>query len=92
MLPKPVVDEALQSWTQYLNAECTDTNRWHVETVIAALRRPRPEANVIGSLQQQFVQFTHDMDRSAGQFFAIACPRLYQRLMDAGFDFSPRVR
>ena len=92
MLPKLVVDEALQCWTQYLNTECTDTNRWHVETVIAALRRPRPEANAISSLQQQFLQFTHDMDRSAGQFFAIACPRLYERLVAAGFDFSPRVR
>jgi glutamate-1-semialdehyde 2,1-aminomutase len=92
MLPKPVVDEALQCWTQYLNAECTDTNRWHVGTVIAALRRPRPEANTISSLQQQFLQFTHDMDRSAGHFFAIACPRLYEMLMAAGFDFSPRLR
>ena len=90
MLPKLVVDEALQCWTQYLNAECTDPNRWHVETVIAALRRPRPEANAISSLQQQFLQFTHDMDRSAGQFFAIACPRLHERLMAAGFDFSAR--
>jgi glutamate-1-semialdehyde 2,1-aminomutase len=91
MLPEPVVDEALQCWTQYLNTECTDTNRWHVETVIAALRRPRPEANTISSLQQQFLQFTQDMDRSAGQLFAVACPRLYEKLMAAGFDFSPRV-
>jgi MoaA/NifB/PqqE/SkfB family radical SAM enzyme len=89
MLPKLIVDEALQYWTQYLNAGCSDTNRWHVETVIAALRRPRPEANTISSLQQQFVQFTHEMDRSAGQFFATACPQLYERLVAAGFDFSP---
>ncbi|MBV8212877.1 MAG: twitch domain-containing radical SAM protein [Verrucomicrobia bacterium] len=91
ILPQLVVDEALQCWTQYLNAECTDTNRWHVETVIAALRRPRPEANDISSLQQQFVQFTHDIDRSADQFLAIACPRLYERLMAAGFEFSPAL-
>ncbi len=92
MLPEPVVDEALQCWTQYLNAECADTNRWHVETVMAALRRPRPVANAMSALQQQFVQYTHDLDRSAGQSFAIACPRLYERLIAAGFDFSPRVR
>lgn len=92
MLPEPVVGEALQDWTQYLNVECTDTNRWHVETVIAALGRPRPEANAISSLQKQFLQFTHDMDRSAGQPFAAACPRLYERLMAAGLDFSPHVR
>ena len=92
MLPKLVADEALQCWMQYLNAECTDTNRWHVETVIAALRRPRPEAKAISSLQQQFLQFTRDMDRSAGQLFAIACPGLYERLVAAGLDFSPRVR
>jgi MoaA/NifB/PqqE/SkfB family radical SAM enzyme len=92
MLPTLVVDEAVQCWTQYLNEECTDTNRWHVGTVVAALRRQRPEANTISSLQQQFLQFTHDMDRSAGQLFAIACPRLYERLMVAGFDFSPRAR
>jgi glutamate-1-semialdehyde 2,1-aminomutase len=92
MLPTLVVDEAVQCWTQYLNEECTDTNRWHVGTVVAALRRQRPEANTISSLQQQFLQFTHDMDRSAGQLFATACPRLYERLMVAGFDFSPRAR
>jgi MoaA/NifB/PqqE/SkfB family radical SAM enzyme len=92
MLPQLVVDEVLQGWMQYLNEECTDSNRWHVETVIAALRRPRPEANAISSLQRQFLQFTEDMDRSAGQLFAIACPRLYERLLAAGFDFSPRLR
>jgi MoaA/NifB/PqqE/SkfB family radical SAM enzyme len=92
MLPKLVVDEALRCWTQYLSAECTDTNRWHVATVIAALQRPRPEANTVSSLQQQFLHFTHDMDRSAGQFFAIACPRLHERLVAAGFDVSPRVQ
>jgi pyruvate-formate lyase-activating enzyme len=90
MLPESVVDGALQCWTQYWNAECADTNRWHVGTVIAALRLPRPEANTIGSLQQQFLQFTGDMDRSGGQVFSIACPRLYEMLMAAGFDFSPR--
>jgi MoaA/NifB/PqqE/SkfB family radical SAM enzyme len=91
ILPKLVADEAVQCWTEYLTAECTDTNRWHVETVIAALRRPRQEANTIGSLQQQFLEFTQDMDRSAGQDFAVASPRLYERLVAAGFDFSPRV-
>jgi MoaA/NifB/PqqE/SkfB family radical SAM enzyme len=92
MLPKPVVDEAVQCWTQYLSAECTDANRWHVETVIVALQRPRPEANTLASLQQQFLAFTKDMDRSAGQSFAAACPRLYERLVAAGFGFSQPVQ
>jgi MoaA/NifB/PqqE/SkfB family radical SAM enzyme len=88
MLPAPVVDEVLQSWTKYLNEECTDTNRWHVETVVAALRRPRPDVSTISSLQEQFVQFTHDMDRSSGQLFATACPRLYERLKVAGCRYG----
>ena len=43
ILPKAVIDEALGDWLEYLDIECTGDNRWHVETVIAALRRPRPE-------------------------------------------------
>ena len=50
ILPKAVIDEALGDWLEYLDIECTGDNRWHVETVIAALRRPRPEPAEINDI------------------------------------------
>jgi glutamate-1-semialdehyde 2,1-aminomutase len=92
MLPQVVIDEAIQDWVQYLDTECTEDNRWHVETVIAALRRARPDADDLTILQDEFIRFTNDLDRSHGQSFAIACPQLYDRLVAAGFDFNGKYR
>ena len=87
MLPQDVINEALEDWMKYLETECTEDNRWRFETVIASLRRPRPEAGDLSIFQDEFIRFTNDLDRSRGQSFATACPRLHDRLVTAGFDF-----
>jgi MoaA/NifB/PqqE/SkfB family radical SAM enzyme len=92
MLPQDVIDEALQDWVEYFDTECTEDNRWHVENVIAALRRPRPKTSDLAVLQDEFIRFTNDLDQSRGQSFATACPRLHDRLVAAGFDFHVKYR
>jgi len=92
MLPQVVIDEALQDWVEYLDTECTEDNRWHVETMIAALRRPRPKPSDLVVLQDLFIRFTNDLDYSRGQSFALTCPRLHDRLVAAGFDFHGKYR
>jgi len=92
MLPQVAIDEALQDWVEYLDTECTEDNRWHVQTMIAALRRPRPKSRDLAVLQDLFIRFTNDLDYSRGQSFAVACPRLHDRLVAAGFDFHGKYR
>jgi MoaA/NifB/PqqE/SkfB family radical SAM enzyme len=85
MLPDLVILKALQDWEQYLRTECREDNRWHVATVISALRRPRAAPDKLAVLQNQFIRFTNDLDESRGQSFATACPELYDQLAAAGF-------
>ncbi|TRT70312.1 MULTISPECIES: twitch domain-containing radical SAM protein [Microcystis] len=92
MLPQLVIDEARQDWQQYLEQECDEDNRWHIETIIAALQRPRPEPRELAVLQDAFIRYTNDIDRSRGQSLAVACPRLYDRLIAAGCDFGSKYR
>jgi len=91
MLPLIVILEALQDWEQYFQTECREDNRWHVRTVISALRRPRPAPDKLAILQDQFIRFTNDLDESRGQSFAAACPELYDQLTTAGFRFRTPV-
>lgn len=92
MLPQAVIDEALGDWLEYLDTECAEDNRWHVETVIAALRRPRPEPAEIAVLQDEFIRFTNDLDRVRDQSFEAVCPILHSRLFAEGFDFQGKHR
>jgi hypothetical protein len=87
MLPDVVIVKALQDWEQYLQAECREDNRWHVRTVVSALRRPRAAPDKLAVLQDQFIRFTNDLDESRGQSFAAACPELCGQLRAAGFRF-----
>jgi 4Fe-4S single cluster domain/Iron-sulfur cluster-binding domain len=91
MLPLIVILKALQDWEQYFQTECREDNRWHVRTVISALRRPRPAPDKLAVLQDQFIRFTNDLDESRGQSFAAACPELYDQLTTAGFRFRTPV-
>jgi MoaA/NifB/PqqE/SkfB family radical SAM enzyme len=88
MLPDRVIRKALQDWEQYLETECREDNRWHVQTVVSALRRPRVAPDMLTVLQNQFIRFTNDLDESRGQSFAAACPELYGQLRAAGLHFS----
>lgn len=91
MLPQQIVDEAIAAFLEYRDTECKDlNNRAEVDTLIAALKRPRP-AN-IGVLQDLFIRFTNDMDVSRGQSLRNANPDLYQRLVAAGFVFTGKHR
>jgi glutamate-1-semialdehyde 2,1-aminomutase len=92
MLPQVLIDEAFQDWQQFLASECDQDNRWHLETVIAALQRPRPDSEELMTLQGDFIEFTNDIDRSRGQSLALACPRLYNCLVANGFDFTDKYR
>jgi len=92
MLPEAVISEALAEWLRYQDTECRSCHRSEVETVIAALRRPRPEAGELAILQDEFIRFTNDLDRSREEDFASACPRLYHCLVAAGFDFHGKYR
>jgi sulfatase maturation enzyme AslB (radical SAM superfamily) len=87
MLPEAVVRKALQDWEEYLQAECGEDNRWHVSKVVWALRRPRAAPDKLAVLQDQFIRFTKDLDESRGQFFAAACPELYDQLTAGGLRF-----
>jgi MoaA/NifB/PqqE/SkfB family radical SAM enzyme len=87
MLPEAVVRKALQDWEEYLQAECGEDNRWHVGKVVWALRRPRAAPDKLAVLQDQFIRFTKDLDESRGQFFAAACPELYDQLTAGGLRF-----
>jgi sulfatase maturation enzyme AslB (radical SAM superfamily) len=91
MLPDVVILKALQDWEQYFQTECREDNRWHVLTVISALRRPRAAPDKLAALQDQFIRFTNDLDESRGQSFAAACPELYDQLTTAGFLFRTPV-
>jgi MoaA/NifB/PqqE/SkfB family radical SAM enzyme len=91
MLPDVVILETLRDWERYLGTECREDNRWHVRTVISALRRPRVAPGKLGVLQNQFLRFTNELDESRGQSFVAACPELYDRLMAAGFCFRTPV-
>jgi hypothetical protein len=90
MLPQMVIDEILHDWLKYLDTECTKDNRWQVKTVIAALKRPRPHSDELKSLQEKFIHFTNDLDRSRKQSLANACPQLYGHLVLAGLTFSDK--
>lgn len=92
LLPQTVIDEALRAWTDYLETECTDANRWHVATVIASLRRPRSAPAESAMLREEFIRFTNDLDASRNETFAEACPRLHASLVAAGFDFAGKYR
>jgi len=92
LLPQTVIDEALRAWTDYLDTECTDANRWHVSTVIASLRRPRPAPAESALLREEFIRFTNDLDASRDETFAEACPRLHANLLTAGFEFAGKYR
>lgn len=87
MLPDVVILKALQDWEQYLEIECREDHRWHVQTVVSALRRPRAAPDKLEVLQDQFIRFTNDLDESRGQSFAAACPELNGQLRAAGFHF-----
>jgi len=87
MLPEIVILKALQDWEQYLQSECREDNRWHVQTVVSALRRPRVGPEKLAVLQDQFIRFTNDLDKSRGQSFAAACPELYGQMRAAGLRF-----
>jgi organic radical activating enzyme len=91
ILPPVVILKALHDWEQYLQTECREDNRWHVSTVISALRRPRAASDKLTVLQDQFIRFTNDLDESRGQSFAAACPELYDQLTTAGFRFRTPV-
>lgn len=92
MLPQTVVEEALADWLNYLEKECAVEDRWHVETVIAALQQPRPEPAELSTLQDEFIRFTNDLDQTRGQYFALANPELHRRLVAAGLDFQGKYR
>ena len=92
MLPQVVIDGALGDWLEYLDTECAEDNRWHVETVIAALRRPRPEPAEMAVLQDEFIRFTNDLDRGCDQSFETVSPILHRHLITAGFDFRGKHR
>jgi Radical SAM superfamily len=91
MLPHVVIVKALHDWEEYLQTECREDNRWHVRSVISALRRPRTAPDKLAVLQDQFIRFTNDLDESRGQSFAAACPELYDQLTTAGFRFRTPV-
>jgi glutamate-1-semialdehyde 2,1-aminomutase len=90
MLPQMVIDEVLHDWLNYLDTECTEDNRWQVKTVIVALQRRRPNTNELRILQEKFIRFTNDLDRSRKQSLANVCPRLYEHLILEGLDFSDK--
>jgi MoaA/NifB/PqqE/SkfB family radical SAM enzyme len=87
LLPQNIINEALKEWLEYSENECTEDNRESVETVIAALRRPRPDSRSLEILQDKFIRFTNDLDHSRHQSFAATCPKFYDSLLKAGFDF-----
>jgi len=84
MLPQPVIDEALAEWRRYRANECRPDMLKEVDSVVGALDRTRPAD--ITELQRQFVDFTNEFDNARGQRLESACPRLYQRLREQGFD------
>ncbi|WP_228024101.1 twitch domain-containing radical SAM protein [Synechocystis salina] len=88
MLPQGVINEALEEWEGYLNKQCAPANLWHVETLIAALNRPRPSQEQLQILQNSFSRFTKEIDQSRQQSLAVACPRLYQSLVAYGVNFT----
>ena len=92
VLPQDAIDEALEEWQSDLDNECAEDNRWHVQTVLAALRRPRPDPAEMEIRQDQFIRFTNDLDLTRSETFEASCPRLYQRLTAAGFDFRGKYR
>lgn len=90
MLPAAVVEEACAEWLTYRSRECRPQHRSEVDTLVAALRRPRPAD--IGDLQGDFIRFTNDLDASRGQSLATACPRLHRSLVTAGLRFEGQRR
>jgi MoaA/NifB/PqqE/SkfB family radical SAM enzyme len=92
MLSSDVADEARRMWQDYRETECAAADRWHVDTVLGALGRPRPDPDALAALQDEFIRFTNDLDRSRGQSFALACPRLHARLVASGFAFDGKYR
>jgi len=89
MLPQSIVDEGLREWESYLAAECREDQVPEVETLLAHLRRPRADA--IDELQELFVRFTNDLDRSRRQSLEAAEPRLYRRLKEHGLELAGRT-
>jgi MoaA/NifB/PqqE/SkfB family radical SAM enzyme len=92
MQPAGVAGEARQIWQEYREGECAAEDGWHVDTVTAALARPRPDSDALAALQDEFIRFTNDLDRTRGQSFALACPRLHASLVAAGFEFDGKYR
>jgi MoaA/NifB/PqqE/SkfB family radical SAM enzyme len=86
MLPGEIIAEALGEWRNYRETRCRPDRIRDVDTVISALSRPRPAD--INELQEMFIRFTNDLDKSRGQSLKIANPRLYRRLVDEGLVFE----
>ena len=79
VLPEEVLREALAEWEEYRARECRTELLAEVDTLLAALRRPRPRDQ--DALQDEFIRFTNDLDRSRGQSLAQANPRLQERFV-----------
>ena len=90
ILPESIVEEARAEWEDYKARECRAEHIVEVDTLLAALRRPRPADRE--ALQDEFIRFTNDLDRSRGQSLAAANPRLYDRLCASGFKFEGKHR
>jgi hypothetical protein len=86
MLPQVVADEALVEWRTYRDTDCRAEMLGEVDTLIGALEGRRQAPSV--ELQRQFIEFTAEMDRARGQRLRDASPRLYDRLCQAGFEFT----
>ena len=90
MLPQVIVNKALNEWREYRRKRCRPHLLSEVDTLIAALGRPRPSD--IEELQDNFIRFTNDIDKTRGQSLAMANPRLHRELIDQGFSFEGKYR
>jgi glutamate-1-semialdehyde 2,1-aminomutase len=90
ILPESIINEGIVEWETYRRSSCRPELVAEVDTIIGALQQPRPAD--IGRLQEDFIRFTNDLDKSRSQSFAQANPRLYQRLVEEGFRFENKFR
>jgi pyruvate-formate lyase-activating enzyme len=90
ILPQSVIDEGIQEWELYRRISVRPHMQSEIDRIIGALRRPRPDD--IEQLQDTFIRFTNDLDKSRNQSFSRANPRLFARLIDEGFDFENKFR
>ena len=89
ILPESIINEGILEWETY-RSSCRPEQVAEVDTIIGALQRPRPAD--IERLQEEFIRFTNDLDKSRSESFAQANPRLYQRLVEEGFRFENKFR